>query len=75
MKKQQSITMSIPGGWFGNDPGSLVDPREGNVIIDASRTVPAIKWLSRRAEIIETYISYHYTTPGLHINYRVKRGG
>ena len=71
MKKREIFIHRIPGAWYGNSPGSLTDPKEGSVCIDASRTYQAIKWLSRRAEIMGTWVSPDIN-PGLVINYRLR---
>jgi hypothetical protein len=43
-----SIVHSIPGGWYGNDPGSTPgDPKAGTVVVDPSRSADAIYWLIR----------------------------
>ena len=71
--KKYEITFNIPGGWYGNDPGTLAaDPLSGVVTIDPAKAHPALRWLSRRAEITETFVG-GTPNPGLVISYRIRQ--
>ena len=53
----QKIVQRIPGGWFGNDPGSFDKlPKAGNVVVDVRRLKDAMRWLQRRANILATSV-------------------
>jgi len=72
MGKKREITFSIPGGWYGNDPGYYApDTKAGNVVVNPTKAVHAIRWLSRRAEILGTALSDD-ANPGLMIAYRLR---
>ena len=75
MTKQaaRAITHRIPGGWYGNDPGFVLDdPDRGNVVVDPGRIAPAVRWLAKRAEILGTAIAEHCGGPGVAIDYRYR---
>lgn len=69
--KKHEITCSIPGGWYGNDPGHLDDynPKRGNVVVDSKMIVPAITWLKRRAKIEKTQ---SHNDDGVAITYELR---
>ena len=71
-KLLRSIVQRIPGGWYGNDPGGLDknDPKRGNVVVNPKAIAPALRWLMRRAEILETGTTTD-PNPGILITYRI----
>ncbi len=73
-KTKNDITYKIPGGWYGNDPPweNHPNPKHGNVMVDAKKIAPAIKWLSKRADIVSTAIIYHTGNDGIGITYQLK---
>lgn len=72
MPKRKSIVQTIPGGWYGNDPGSLTDPKEGNVTVGSDYLDAALRWLLRRAKVLSiTREGFEDGVSNL-ITYRVK---
>jgi len=53
----KNITENIPGGWYGNEPGSF-HPKRGNVVVDPEKAIFAVEWLKRRRIKIE-YLRPH----------------
>lgn len=47
------ILQDCPGFWYGNHPNMFGN---GNMVIDPAKAVDAIRWLSKRAKIIETAV-------------------
>ena len=71
MKRKHSITYDIPGGLYGNDPGSFAsDINAGNVVVLPEAIDPALRWLKRRADIIGTFLSPN--GDGIGITYTLK---
>jgi len=71
--EQMNIVNSIPGGWYGNEPGFLAtDPGCGNVCIAPERLHVALQWIMRRATVLSVEAG-HYQDKGFDIQYRLKR--
>ena len=72
-RKRTDITCSIPGGWYGNDPGGGdgSNLEDGNVTVDPCKIDQALVWLRRRAAILETSLG-PYRDRGICISYRLK---
>lgn len=73
-KLLRSIVQLTPGAWYGNDPGDLDknDPKRGNVVVNPKAIAPALRWLMKRAEILETGTTTD-PNPGILITYRIGR--
>ena len=66
---KNDVTMSIPGGWYGNDAGSFAyNLKAGHVIVDPTKALEAITWLNRRAKIERTDICHK----GLLLDYTLR---
>lgn len=69
---RQNITQNIPGGWYGNDPGTwgqnYPNQKHGNVIVDPEQLPQALAWLKRRATVTCTRI----VDDGIGITYELK---
>ena len=73
MRKKLDIVCSIPGGLYGNNPGSFnTDINFGNVIVDCQYTLQALTWLRRRANV-KAISPAHNDPKGIHIAYELKR--
>lgn len=46
--KITDIINDIPGGWYGNPPGTLTDSAAGNIVVDARYIEQALRWMRRR---------------------------
>lgn len=72
-KATHNITCSIPGGWYGNDPGTFEnEPKRGNVVVDPAEIELALRWLKRRARITNTGVT-STINPGVSISYELRR--
>lgn len=72
--KRFEITCNIPGGWYGNDPGTWTDPfdqiyrHKGNVVVDVGQIAAAIDYLrQRRWNVVATKL--HSSDGGILIQY------
>lgn len=67
--KKREIAFEIPGGWYGNDPGTFeCNMKAGNVVVDPEKVINAITWLKRRAKIERTAL----TGDGILLDYTIK---
>lgn len=67
------ILHRIPGGYYGNDPGTLPHaPGRGRVVVDPEKVVEAITWLRKRATITRTWIECT-PNPSFGIAYELRR--
>lgn len=55
-KSDDRAFYACPGAWVGNMPSCFPD-KTGNITIDPKRIVAAVRFLSRRYEILESRLS------------------
>ncbi len=68
----KSIVHRIPGGWYGNDPYEYNGKMIGNVAVDPRYVHHAIKWLSRRAHIVETSVKDEANGHAIMLRYELR---
>ena len=68
--KRNEILFNCPGGWYGNDPGSLSCLSMGNIIFDPARAEEAFTWLRKRTRLLKTGISAEGN--GIFVQYELK---
>jgi hypothetical protein len=75
-----NIVHTIPGGFYGNNPGyNDRDPGEGNVTVASDRIDAALRWLLRRAVVLSILAGRVYAVnpnwpvdSGIRIQYRLR---
>lgn len=67
---RKSVVESIPGGWYGSDPGFMSHlPQRGIVVVSPYTLLDSLKWLARRARVLSTAIDIHNGQCGIVLHY------